>query len=157
LLLRAEEERKRRRDGGGRPGVQGADGGAGRRHALPRRHLLRQRLPRPLVALGAIRKRNPIRPPSPPTPGPRRWPGLDSGSLDSSPTDSLPARAEFDYALAISDGAWWLECCPGDCLLPRLLGLFRGWLRSTLLFRFRLLNGCDVFPGVSDQFLQAFT
>jgi hypothetical protein len=59
------QDEKKRRDGGGRPGVQGANGWAGRRHALPRRHLPRQRLPRPLVALRAVRT-NP-RPPAPPS------------------------------------------------------------------------------------------
>lgn len=68
---RREREREGRRlrggDGGGGRGVQGADGGARGGDALPRRNLLRQRLPRPLVALRAIRKQNP-RPPRPPNP-----------------------------------------------------------------------------------------
>ena len=38
-----------------------------------------------------------------PLPNPtRRWPGPDLGSLNFSPTDSMPARAELDHALAIS-------------------------------------------------------
>jgi len=42
-------------------------------------------------------------PQSRPLPNPARpWPGPDLGPLDFPPTDSMPARAEFDHALAIS-------------------------------------------------------
>ena len=128
------QEEAARRDGGGRPGVQGADGWARRRHALPRRHLLRQRLPRPFVALRAIRKPNP-RPLSPLPPAPVIW--------DLSAPRSLirclivldwttPSQLPMDDARrgGVSAVPWFL------LLLPRLVRSMLGLDHLTLLRQF---------------------
>jgi hypothetical protein len=107
------QDEKKRSDGGGRPGVQGANGWTGRRHALPRRHLPRQRLLRPLVALRAVRKTNP----RPPSPHPCRF-----GSRP------LIHCAGFDHAGAITDGP--LNTASPICLLDGREAIVLPFLRS---------------------------